>query len=234
MKRCTRKIGPFDCCTVLLGECEKYLRQIPPGAVDLVVTDPPFGMEYKSHRKEHHRIHGDDRFPVETINQLIKMPRLGAYFFCRWDNLWEHHASLPKPKSVVTWVKPGGSAGDTDHEHGRAYEMILFYPAGPNHRFLGRPTDVLTSRKTGNLLHPTQKPTELIMQMLQWYDFETVLDPYMGSGSTARAAKELNKHFLGFEIDEEHYEESLRLIDMPLVEKSVAPAERLQPTFEEL
>jgi len=151
MKRCTRKIGPFDCCTVLLGDCEKYLRRIPQGAIDLVVTDAPYGMEYKSKRKEHHRIHGDDCFPVETIKRLIKIPRLGSYFFARWDNLWDH-GTLPKPKSVVTWLKPSGGAGDCEHEHGRAYEMILFYPAVPNHRFLGRPSDVLPSRKTGNLI----------------------------------------------------------------------------------
>jgi site-specific DNA-methyltransferase (adenine-specific) len=225
------KIGPFDCCTVILGDCEKYLQQIPLGAIDLVVTDPPYGIEYKSKRKQHHRIHGDDRFPVETINRLIEIPRLGAYFFCRWDNLWEHHASLPKPNSVVTWIKPSGGAADK-HHHGRAYEMALFYPA-LNHKFLrGQPSDVVPASRTGNEFHPTQKPEELIMDMLDWYDCKTVLDPYMGGGSTGRAAKRLHKHFLGFEIDKKHHATAVSVIERPLPKKHMTLPDRLQPGFE--
>ena len=48
--------------------------------------------------------------------------------------------------------------------------------------------------------------------MLEWYDFETVLDPYMGSGTTALAAKKVGKHFLGFEIDDNHYKTSIHLL----------------------
>lgn len=206
MDGCGRLIGGLPCCTVIHGDCSEYLWQLSPGDVDLVVTDPPYGMSFVSGaRKEQYApIVGDDRLPVETIQQLIQLPRLASYFFCRWDNLWDHE-TLPKPKSVVTWVKPGTGMGDLNHEHGRATEIALFYP-GSAHVFRKRPSDVLDQRRTGNMVHPTQKPEELIREMLRWYDFETVLDPYIGCGTTALAAHSLGKHFIGFEIDPTHFE----------------------------
>lgn len=209
---CGRTIAGFPCCTVIHGDCNEYLWQISPGDFDLVVTDPPYGMSFVSGaRKEKHRpIHGDDRLPVETIEQLIAIPKLASYFYCRWDNLWDHE-TLPKPNSVVTWVKPGTGMGDLEHEHGRNTEVALFYP-GFAHAFKKRPAETLEAPRTGNELHPTQKPVALIKQMLEWYDFETVLDPYMGSGTTGRAAKELGKHFLGFEIDDVYHAQSEEFI----------------------
>jgi hypothetical protein len=82
MKGCGGKIGPFDCCTIILGKCEKYLPQIPKGAIDIVLTDPPYGKGLQSWREENGPIQGDDHFPVETIKRLIKIPRLASYLFC--------------------------------------------------------------------------------------------------------------------------------------------------------
>lgn len=212
MNGCGREICGLPCCTVIHGDCQNYLWQIDKGAFDLVVTDPPYGMSFVSgaRKEKHHAIHGDDAFPFETVRQLIEIPRLGSYFFCRWDNLWDH-GTLPKPQSVITWMKPGTGMGDLDHEHGRATEVALFYP-GPDHKFKKRPSDVIKFDRTGNHIHPTQKPYEMLKEMLEWYDFETVLDPYSGSGATARAARELGKHFLAFEIDEGYWQKSIENI----------------------
>jgi DNA modification methylase len=207
---CGRKIGGLRCCTVVLGDCNDFLSELKPGSVDLIVTDPPYGMNYESGREKHRPIHGDDRYPVEVVERLIEIPRLASYFFCRWDNLWDHK-TLPKPASVLTWVKTTGTMGDCEGEHGRAYEMALFY-RGREHEFLYRASDVLRNERTGNVLHPTQKPVPLIKEILRCYDFETVLDPYMGSGTTGRAAKEMNKHWLGFEIDDELHKTAVEFI----------------------
>lgn len=225
MKDCPRTIGPFKCCTIILGKCERHLAQIPPASIDLVVTDPPYGMNLKPWRN-HRRVPGDDRFPVEIIKQIIEIPRLGSYFFCRWDNLWDH-GMLPKPKSVLVWEKlESGGAGDTKHEHSRDYELALFYP-GPKHKFKGRPGDVLQASREGNDVHPTTKPVRLIREMLEWYDFETVLDPFMGSGSTGQAAKALGKHFLGFEMDEEYHKMAVHFVGRELAQKP-APSQNIQ------
>ena len=217
---CNRKIGGLPCCTVIHGDCNDFISQLPPGSVDLMVTDPPYGMSWQA--AKHGPIHGDDRYCHETIERLIKIPRLASYSFCRWDNLWDHGV-LPKPGSVLIWPKPSGTQGDCNHEHGRAYEVAMFYP-GPDHEFLYRASDIIErdddasggklSRigRTGNVLHATQKPVFLIKKILRWYDFETVLDPFMGSGATGRAAKEMGKHWLGFEIDEQIHKRAVEFI----------------------
>ena len=125
MKGCGRKIGGkagLDCCTIIHGDCAEFLPKIPAGTVDLVVTDPPYGMKYRSWKRgKHSPIHGDDRYPTDVIRKLIRIPRLASYFFCRWDNLWQHDETLPKPKSVIAWVKEPAGTGDCDGEHMRSY-----------------------------------------------------------------------------------------------------------------
>jgi site-specific DNA-methyltransferase (adenine-specific) len=235
MNGCGRKIGKLDCCTIVRGDCSKYLDEIPNGSIDLIVSDPPYGMRYRSwKRKKHGPIHGDVRYPAHIINRLIEIPRLASYFFCRWDNLWQHDSRLPKPKSVLVWQKRAGNGtGDCKHEHKRAYEMILFYPRVPRgHQFLYRPDDIIRGQRTGNDLHPTQKPTELILEMLSWYDFETVLDPFAGSGSTARAARLLGKHFLAFEIAKTHYETAVAFVQRALPNKPVRRSRDITPALD--
>ena len=122
--------------------------------------------------------------------------------------------NLPKPKSTLVWRKVGmgGGVGYHPNEYIRDFETALFYP-GPEHKFKNkRQRSVLTFRAPGNPLHPTQKPVELIKEILGWYDFETVLDPYMGSGTTAVAAKLCDKHYLGFEANETYFKDSIARI----------------------
>jgi hypothetical protein len=211
-------------------------------------------MNIKGWQKHHENPEWDSIFPSEDLTSMLCLPRLGSYFFCRWDNLWDYEAraprvvqgtleekglgdvhrysietgipipgisvaddhyvidNLPKPTSVLVWHKVGGAAvfGGT-HGHHRDFETVLFY-TGPEHKFKKRPKSVLTYRPPGNDIHVTQKPVPLVKEIMGWYDFETVLDPYMGSGTTAVAAKELGKHFLGFEADEKNYSEAIRRI----------------------
>jgi 16S rRNA G966 N2-methylase RsmD len=212
----------YPCCTIIHGDCRDHLWRFPARSFDLVVTDPPYGMDLTVWQEHHGKLDWDGEYPVGVVQAIIDdkvsdLARLGSYFFCRWDNLWDHEKrtgvfALRKPKSVLVWHKVGtGGAGDTEHEHTRDYEMALFYP-GPEHKFKKRPPSVLTCRPPGNHAHPTQKPVEMIKKILSWYDCETVLDPYMGSGTTAVAAKERGKHFLGFEANEKYYQRAIQRV----------------------
>ena len=91
-------------CIMIEGDCLKVMPQI--GKVDAVVTDPPFGMAFQSNYRitAHKKIkndHADDML-IWACNLKVGHSK---YVFCRWDNL----ASIPKPKSVVTWVKNNGN-----------------------------------------------------------------------------------------------------------------------------
>lgn len=183
-------------------DCENYIKSMDDKSVDIIVTDPPYGMNYQSNyrKKKHRKIIGDNSFPVEIVNEFFRIARCAVYVFCRWDNLHQ----LPPPKSVLAWVKNNWTAGDLNHAHGRQWEAIAFYPM-EEHSFYSRIPDVIFSDKTNNSLHPTQKPIDLCAKLIQCNEGKLVFDPYMGSGSTGVAAKMLGRDFIGVEIDRDYF-----------------------------
>ena len=187
--------------TIYHGDCREVLPGLPK--VDLVLTDPPYGMEFRSNYRSvrHEKIVGDTFLPLDAIRLAIGAAARAAYVFCRWDNLRE----MPAPKSVLVWVKNNWSMGDLLHEHGRQWEAICFYPAA-GHEFVRRIPDVLFADRTGNNNHPTEKPTDLLGQLVVANVGDTILDPFMGSGTTLRAAKDLGRKAIGIEIEERYCE----------------------------
>ena len=164
---------------------------------DSLVTDPPYGMAFQSnYRKDKHRAienDGDDKCLHIACSWPVNFAR---YVWCRWDNL----GSIPHPKSVITWVKNNWSMGDLEHEHARQTEVCAFY-AGKNHKWPNkRPTDVVQHDRTGNNLHPTQKPVELLEEVIQWTE-GIVVDPFLGSGTTLIAAEKTGRKCYGMELD---------------------------------
>ena len=73
------------------------------------------------------------------------------------------------------------------------------------HFFNKRPTDVVFANRTGNELHPTQKPVALYQKWARLFGGETVCDPFMGSGTTLMAAKLDGRHAIGIELEEKHW-----------------------------
>lgn len=187
--------------TIYHGDCREILPHLPK--VDLVLTDPPYGMNFQSNYRivKHSRIEGDLALPLDLIELSIEKATRAAYIFCRWDNLEQ----MPKPKSVLAWVKNNWSMGDLKHEHGRQWEACLFY-AKENHEFIKRIPDVIIADRTGNELHPTQKPEDLMGRLIGANVGETILDPFMGSGTTLRAAKDFGRKAIGIEIEEKYCE----------------------------
>lgn len=183
------------------GDSFELIKNISDKSIDLTITDPPYGMSFQSnHRKvKHNKIINDDKFPVNFLNDLFRVTRKAVYVFCRWDNLVE----LPKPRSVIAWVKNNWSMGDLKHEHGRQWEAICFYPM-EEHEFNKRIPDVIHANRTGNNLHPTEKPVELIRELIKCNKGDLVFDPFAGSGSTLLASKQEGRDFLGFEIEENY------------------------------
>jgi site-specific DNA-methyltransferase (adenine-specific) len=194
-------------CRLILGDAREIVPTL--GEICSVVTDPPYGMGFRSnHRLVKHESIANDNDAEELLFAYSIKARHSKYIFCRWDNLSE----VPRPKSWVTWVKNNWSMGDLDHEHARQTEGALFYP-GPEHFFpRGRPTDVIEAARTSNEHHPTEKPVQLMTAVVRWTD-GVVLDPYMGSGSTGVACVRLGRPFIGVEIDEKHFATACKRIE---------------------
>ena len=186
---------------IICGDCLEAMKDIPDNSVDLILTDPPYGMNFQSNYRKikYDKIKNDNNFPLWIFEEFNRIARKAVYVFCRWDNLGE----LPKPKSVLAWVKNNWSMGDLKHEHGRQWEAICFYPQ-KEHEFIKRIPDVIRANRTGNNLHPTEKPVDLMMQIIQANKGDLILDPFLGSGTTAVACKQLKRNYIGIEISEKY------------------------------
>lgn len=193
--------------TLYLGDCRDILPTLDK--VDAVVTDPPYGMNFQSnYRKEKHLKIADDHDESLLVWACSLEAAHSKYIFCRWDNLW----FVPKPKSLITWVKNNHSMGDLKHEHGRQTEVALFY-AEEGHFFPnGRPNDVVNAARTGNEFHPTEKPIGLMSVVCSWTN-GTILDPFMGSGTTGVAAVQMGRKFIGIERDPKYFDIACKRIE---------------------
>jgi site-specific DNA-methyltransferase (adenine-specific) len=200
------RVETFENIVLYNADCRDVIGEL---AYDSIATDPPYGMAFRSnHRAEKHAAIANDG-DVGMLQWTCELQAAHSkYIFCRWDNL----VDVPKPKSLITWVKNNHSMGDLQHEHGRKTEVALFYP-GASHFFPnGRPCDVVHAPRTGNGDHPTQKPVELLEQVVLWTD-GIVFDPFMGSGATGIACARLGRSFVGVELDPGYFDTTCRAIE---------------------
>lgn len=211
--------------TIYHGNCREILPQLPKA--DLVLTDPPYGIDYQSswrtkwQRKE--KIQGDDEFPMWLFD--VK-PKIALFVFCRWDNLYE----IPKPKSFIVWDKMNHSMGDLAHEYGRQWEGIAFYP-GEDHKFYFRPADVIRRSRIDpiKLSHPNEKPISVLTCLIDYHPSTQILDPYMGSGSTLMAAKDLGRKAIGIEIEEKYCEIAAKRLEQEILPLDMPSEPHLKP-----
>ncbi len=192
---------------IYLGDCRDVLPHLPK--VDLVLTDPPYGISYHSGYyvgyNPHEPLLNDNHYPIELLPQFESMANKAVFMFCRWDNL----RGVPPPTSFIVIVKNNWTAGDLARAFGRQWEGILFYPQG-DFRFNRRLPDVIHCQRVpaGKLLHPTQKaeyPIQLLISECSMPN-DLILDPFLGSGTTAYCAKKLGRRCIGIEIEEKYCE----------------------------
>lgn len=186
-----------DFATIYHGDCREI---VPTVAADVLVTDPPYGMGYLSGwNSATTNIVGDGS--VESRDVILGLwGDRPALVFGRWD--------CPHPKDarmVLTWDKgdwPG--MGDLSLPWGPSTEEIYVLGAG----FVGtrRGSVVRFDRIVGPSLHPTEKPVLLLAYLLSACPPGVALDPFMGSGTTLRAAKDLGRKSIGIEIEERYCE----------------------------
>ena len=187
--------------TIYHGDCRDIMPLIKE--VNLLITDPPYGIDYSDHvpNWRHRKIIGDKELPIDLIKMAMAKATHASYVFCRWDTLHE----MPRPKSVIAWIKNNWSKGDLKHSHGRKWEACCFYPHS-EHQFLKRIPDVITAKRTGNNLHPTEKPIDAIQPIIESNVGEIIFDPFMGSGTTLVAARNLGRTAIGVELAERYCE----------------------------
>ena len=206
---------------VICGDCLEVLKGIPDNSIDLVVTDPPYSMAYvSSHRKSRFsaihfdELDGDLTWFHDFANQANRVLKnhTHIYIFCNDYAISDYRHMLQyskfKNKRVLVWVKNDHTAGDLDGDYGNKTEFILFAQKGRRLLNGKRNVNVLNYDRVSELYHPTQKPTSLISFLIKKSSNpgDIVLDPYLGSGTTAVAAKQLGRRYIGIEINPKYCE----------------------------
>ena len=212
--------------TLHLGDCIEVLKTIPDKSIDIVVTDPPYQIETsggglytqtdKQYVKELNFM--KDGFSEEVLDELCRvMKKINVYFFCSQKQIIPLLDYFVKKKkcnwNLLTWHKtnPVPACGN---KYLTDTEFILFFREKgvkiygefkTKFTYYVTPLNQKDKKKYG---HPTIKPQEILLNLVanSSQEGDTVLDPFMGSGSTGVACKALNRDFIGIELSEEYYE----------------------------
>jgi DNA modification methylase len=206
---------------VVQGDCMEVMKQIPDNSVDLVVTDPPyeiiagggggaFGVEKRSyHIGVKSLSYGFENAVLDECKRVLKLFNL--YIFCSKDQILQ----------ILQWAK--------DNEFN--IDVLCYHKLNPiptvNNKYLSDTEYIIFIREKGAFLggtyktkkkyflqnnaksefeHPTVKPLNIIQTLIENSSRkdEIILDPFLGSGTTARAALDLQRNFIGIEISPEY------------------------------
>jgi site-specific DNA-methyltransferase (adenine-specific) len=199
-----------DHCTIYHGDCREILPTI---TADVVVTDPPYGISLDTSSRcawlpDHEPVAGDDA-PFDPAPILaLGLPTI----------LWgaNHFASrLPDVRGWLAWDKATKNGLDLKQaEVEFAWSNVTTRPKCFRHMWSGAYRD----SERGTRYHPTQKPVALMAWCISLCPDGTVLDPFIGSGPTLRAAKDLGRKAIGIELDERYCEIAARRLGQEVLD----------------
>jgi DNA modification methylase len=215
-----------DGITIYHGDCREILPTLGP--VDLVLTDPPYGIAHATNRKVR-GMGGASWIGTEIANDhdtsardeaLALLSDTPAFVFGTWKQ--------PKPagtRSVLVWDKgPASGMGDLAFPWKGSWEEIYVIGSG----FAGsRDEGVIkgfteVTWESAGRAHPNQKPVKLLRYLLSKHSGQSVLDPFMGSGTTLRAAKDLGRRAIGIEIEERYCEIAVKRLQQSVLALDMA------------
>lgn len=193
------------------GDCLEVMKDI--GTVDAVITDPPYGIAFESGWTGA-KISGD-----ENVTAREKMLGLCSGI----PALVFGSPKIKEPagtKANLIWHRPGSGMGDLSFPWKSDYEFIHVIGFGFSHKsrcssILSFPWDTFR----GDAFHPHQKPLPLMKYLIERCPGDTVLDPFMGSGTTGVACAELGRRFIGIEIDNDYFEIARKRIEVAYAQK---------------
>jgi len=186
------RLGPYELDTIVVGDCLDVMRQMPDGCVDAVITDPPYGMKKADW----------DMVIVPVASWLPKARQLGPVsVFTGVKGTFDY----PKPDWIMACVRQGSTQRSGKLRGFNNWEPILLYGV---ERLANDVIAVSNLPDKSSAGHPTPKPLGLMLKLLQRLTRrgDIIFDPFMGSGTTAVAAKKLGRHYFGCDISEEYVE----------------------------
>lgn len=207
-------------------DCLEGLKRLPDSCIDLVVTDPPYNIEtsgagiYKQKDKQYVKELNDikDGFDENILDELCRvMKKINIYIWCSQKQILPLLDYFVKERkcnyNIITWHKtnPVPACGNkylTDTEYClffREKGVKIYGEFKTKFTYYVTPLNQKDKKEWG---HPTIKPLNIIENLINNSSKERdiVLDPFMGSGTTAVACQELNRRYIGYELSKEYYD----------------------------
>ena len=206
----------------ILGDAIEEVGKLPADSVDLLVTAPPYFLPSQTTAGGRNAPYARSLADMSVMKHAfiyffselsrVLKPSASAYVFCDSQSYSAFFESMfPHFKYVRTlvWDRKISYNGYTWR---RGHELIAWGEGQDAKRIPTGDSDVLRYRGVPrkDRVHPVQKPLDLITALIAKHEeAEVVLDPYMGSGTTGVACQQLDKRFIGIELDANHFNEAL-------------------------
>lgn len=175
-------------CTLYLGDCLEILPALPK--VDAVITDPPYGLGSKLNGGSWGNAGSWDEKPINNLCDIISIGQLKIV----WGG---NYYSLPPSRCWLSWFKP-------DAPPSMAHFELAWTNLDKNSRQISQSIAATNSERIG---HPTQKPIVVMLKSIEYAgNPQTILDPFMGSGTTGVACANLGRKFIGIEIEPKYFD----------------------------
>ena len=201
---------------IYLGDCLELIKELPNGCVDAVITDPPYhqGLTHNGHKGTVEDLNICRPFFRELITEIKRVlkPDGFLYWFCDWRSYSFYYPIIAEQipvKNLLVWDK----TGRPNQNYGMTYELIIFSPKGkcniPKSSIIKQVGFGMGAQcYDGEKVHPTQKPSKLISELICDCTQEggIVLDCFAGSCTTAVSAIHTKRHFICFELQEKYVE----------------------------
>lgn len=198
------------------ANCMEILKKIPDNSIDMVLTDPPYAVDFKpswSGDKWKEKLSSDDTLILidNACEELKRICKADAhlYFFTGWVMYPDFCSVISRHfdiSNLIVWEKNNTSLVDFDKRYAFKHEFIVFAKQkGNNDRVLINPQspDVLHYDRVNNPSHSCEKPVDLLEYLIKnsTIEGETVLDCFMGSGNTGVASTKNSRKYIGIEIE---------------------------------
>ena len=199
---------------IIQGDCIEVMKTFADKSFDLVLTDPPYGVNYEYNQYQD---------TPENLKKLVDgfMPevlRIGRRVMITCGNGNQH--LYPKPDWTLAWVI---TAGAGQNKWGfTCWQPILVYGKDPyRENNMGARPDIIQSNETSEEFgHTCTKPINTWKRILargSVKESDTILDPFLGSGTTLVAAKQLNRNAVGIEISQEYCEIAKKRLEQSIL-----------------
>jgi site-specific DNA-methyltransferase (adenine-specific) len=210
--------------TIFHGDCREVLPSLR--GVSLVLTDPPYGIRaqvdntrFSGGNQTGPRTAVGERVPVRGDDEPFDPSHLLGFKRLILFGANNFASRLPDSNGWIVWDKRVGLEDMTGWPLGEG-ELAWTNVTGGIRFFRNRWMGLVRSDEHGEHYHPTQKPVALMAWAIQkWTEpGDLILDPYMGCGTTLRAAKNLGRNATGIEIEEQYCEIAVKRLEQEVLD----------------